>query len=144
MTKSKPQRFVQQEIDILTECIKANPENINKACTIAQARIKKELKITRSVDSLANKYQVSIKPKKKLFQIRGEEKSLSANVKNVPTKRKAKQELASPEGITQSILAIGIQMRRSYSPQYKVVMNMINTLSHEEKERLVMETFETL
>lgn len=143
MTKSKPQRFVQQEVDILTECVKANPENIRQACVKAQARIKKELKINRSVDSLQNKYQLSIKPKNRLFQVRGEEKSLPANIKNIPRKRKAKQEL-EPQGITQSILAIGIQMRRSYSPQYKVVMSMINTLSHEEKERLVMETFESL
>lgn len=143
MTKSKPQRFVQQEVDILTECIKANPENIRQACAKAQARIKKELKINRSTGSLENKYYVYIKHKDRLFKIRSEKKSLPDNIKNIPRKRKAKQEL-EPQGITQSILAIGIQMRRSYSPQYKVVMSMINTLSHEEKERLVMETFESL
>src|SRR6478609_4580519 len=106
MTKSRPIRFIQQEIDILTQCVKANPENINKACATAQTRIKKELKINRSVPSLVNKYQMSIKPNKKVFQIRGEEKSLPANVKNIPTKRRSKT-----QGVNQSDLAIEVQVR---------------------------------
>lgn len=139
MTKTKILKYSQQELNIISECVKANPGNINKACQIAQKRIKKELKIERTVNGLQFQYQTKIKPNIRLFQVRGE-KSLPANVKNIPTKRETKES----QGITQSTLAIDVQMRRSYSPQYKVVMSMINTLSHEEKERLVLETFETL
>ena len=126
-------KYTKEELAIIADCVKANPENISKACETAKLRIKKELKIERTLNGVSYQYHMKVKPNSKLFQIRGQ-KNLPANVKNIQTKKV----------ITNTKKEIEVPTRKSYSPQYKIVMSMINTLSLEDKERLVMETYASL
>jgi len=76
--KTRGAAYSEKEVELIKYCVKQNPQSLIKAFNNARAAISINLGVTRTLNSIENKYYNDIRKGEKLFSI----KEGSKNVKN--------------------------------------------------------------